>query len=76
MTDAAYIGRLCLALQVGLDRLVLLVELGQVRNKVLNNVGMRKRVNPRFFCSVGRDTACINMSKLAFQRKGSDKEWD
>jgi len=38
------VGRRRLALKIWLDRLVLLVELGKIRNQILHDVGMRKRV--------------------------------
>jgi hypothetical protein len=38
--DDTYVLRLVISLQVWLDRLVLLVELGQVWYQILNNVGM------------------------------------
>lgn len=44
-------------MEVGLDRLVLLVEEGQIGNEILDNVGVRQRVDARFLGGVGRDTA-------------------
>ena len=53
------------ALEVGLDRLVLLVELGQIRDKVLDDVGVRKRVDARLLLLISGDTACPFMLVLA-----------
>lgn len=46
-----------IALEVRLDRLVLLVELGQIRDKVLDDVGVRKRVDARLLLLISGDTA-------------------
>ena len=46
------------ALEVRLDRLVLLVELGQIRDKVLDDVGVRERVDARLLLLISGDTAC------------------
>ncbi len=40
-----YVGRGGIALKVGLDGLVLLVEVRQVRDEVLDDVGVRERVD-------------------------------
>lgn len=45
------------ALQVRLDRLVLLVEVGQIGDQVLDDVGVRKRVDARLLGGIGGDTA-------------------
>jgi hypothetical protein len=50
-------------LQVGLDGFVLLVELGQVGDDVLDDVGVGERVDFAFCLGVGGDTAWM---KLAF----------
>jgi hypothetical protein len=47
-----YIWRRSVALQVRLDRTVLLVEERHVRHKVLDNVHVGKRVDARFLGSV------------------------
>lgn len=52
-----YIFRLGIALQVRLDGLVLLVELGQIRNEILDNVGVWQRVDARRLRTFGRNTA-------------------
>lgn len=54
----AYIFRFCVPLEVWLDGLILLVELGQIRNEVLHYVGVWKRIHSRLLCGVSRDTAC------------------
>jgi len=46
------------ALQVGLDGLVLLVELGEVGHEVLDDVGVREGVDARLGLGVGGDAAC------------------
>lgn len=45
------------ALEVWLDGLVLLVEVGEIRYDVLDNVCVRERVDLRLFGGVGRDAA-------------------
>jgi len=52
------------ALEVRLDRLVLLVELGQIGHKVLDNVGVRKRVNARLLLLLSGNAAypCLSVS--------------
>lgn len=57
----AYILGLGVTLQVRLDGLVLLVEIRQVGNQVLDDVGVRQRVDARLLPRVGRDTACVSM---------------
>ena len=52
-----YVLRNGVALEVGLDGLVLLVELGQIRDKVLDDVGVRKRVDARLLLLISGDTA-------------------
>ena len=46
------------ALQEGLDGLVLLVELGKVGNEILDDVGVREGVDAGLGLGVGGDTAC------------------
>lgn len=41
----AYIWWWGITLEVGLDRLVLFVEVGQIWNEILDNIGVRKRVD-------------------------------
>jgi len=48
------------ALEVRFDRFVLLVELGEVWDEVLDNVGVRKRVDAGFLRRVGGDAALIS----------------
>ena len=54
----AYIFRLGLALQVWLNRLVLLVELREVWYEILDDVGMWERINPGFVCCICRNSTC------------------
>ena len=54
------------ALEVGLDRLVLLVELGQVGHKILDDVGVRERVDARLLLSLSGNAACHDMLARAF----------
>jgi hypothetical protein len=49
-----------LALQVRLDRLVLLVEVRQIRDEVLDDVGVRKRVELDIRRALGRNPAYID----------------
>lgn len=46
-----------ITLKIRLDRVILLVEVGQIGHKVLDHVGMRKWVNATFMGGVGRDAA-------------------
>jgi len=57
----AYICWRRVALQVWLDGLVLLVELCQVRNQVLDNIGVRQRVDTRLLLLISRDAACRSL---------------
>ncbi len=53
-----YIFGLGLALEVGLDGFVLLVELRQIWDEIFDNVGVRQGVDPCFVGGVWRDAAC------------------
>lgn len=53
-----YILRYGIALKVRLDGLVLLVELGQVGHKILDNVCVRKRVDARLLLGLSGNAAC------------------
>ena len=57
-TEKTYIFRLGFSLKVGFDGFVLLVELGQIRYKVFDDVGMRKGVDAGFLFGVGWNAAC------------------
>lgn len=57
--NKTYVFGLGISLQIGLDGLVLLIKLSQVRNQILDDVGVRQRINARFFGGVGRNTACL-----------------
>ena len=52
-----YISGRGITLEVGLNRLILLIEEGQIGNEILDDVGVRQRVDARFLGGVGRDTA-------------------
>lgn len=52
-----HIGSRGITLEVGLDRLVLLVEEGQIGHEILDDVGVRQRIDARLLGGVGRDTA-------------------
>lgn len=54
------------ALEIWLNGLVLLVEVGQIGNKVLDDVGVRQRVDARFGLGISGDTACT--ARLALGR--------
>jgi len=51
-------------LQIGLDRFILLIELGEIGNDVFDDVGVGERVDLGFLLGVGWDSAqarqCIN----------------
>ena len=49
----------CCALEIWLDGLVLLVEVGEIRYDVLDDVCVGERVDLGLFGSVGRDAAWI-----------------
>lgn len=53
-----YILSRSVALQVRLDRLVLLVEVGQVRDQVLDHVHVWQWVDARLLSGFGRNAAC------------------
>lgn len=52
-----YIRSGSVTLKIRLDRLVLLVEMGQVGNEILDDVGVRQRVQLDIAGAFGRDTA-------------------
>ena len=53
-----YVRRRGVALEVGLDRAVLLVEERHIRDKVLDDVHVREGVDAGLLASLGGDTAC------------------
>lgn len=59
------------ALEVWLDGLVLLVEVGEIRYDVLDDVCVGERVDLRLFSGVGRDAAwiCQYMSKRLYSSR-------
>lgn len=56
-----------ITLQVRLDGLVLLVEEGQIRDEILDDVGVRQWVDARLGVGLGGDTAWSRVSKWLFQ---------
>lgn len=54
---STYIRGRSVALQIGLDRLVLLVEVGQVRDEILDDVGVRQRVELDFGSALSGNSA-------------------
>lgn len=60
----SYIRCGCISLQVGLDRLVLLVKVRQVWHEILDHVGVRQRVDLGLFALVGRNPAYPGMLVL------------
>jgi hypothetical protein len=56
-----YVFGCSVALEVRLDGLVLLVELGQVGYEVLDDVGVRKRVDARLLLLLSGNAACPYM---------------
>jgi hypothetical protein len=65
-SSVTYVLRCGVALEVGLDGLVLLVELGQVGHKVLDDVGVRERVDARFLLGFSRNAACQDILARVF----------
>jgi hypothetical protein len=61
-----YVLRCGVALEVGLDGLVLLVELGQVGHEVLDDVGVREGVDARLLLGLSGNAACRNMLARVF----------
>lgn len=55
---ATYIWRRCGSLKIRLDRPVLLVEEGHIRNQIFDDVCVRKRIDARFFAGFSRYAAC------------------
>lgn len=58
----AAVGRRRVALQVRLDRAVLLVKLRQVGHQVLDDVRVRERVDAGLLRGLGGDAACVATS--------------
>lgn len=56
MEEEAYVFRFGLALQVGFDGFVLLVELREVGHEILDDVGVWEGINPGFVLGIGWDT--------------------
>lgn len=48
------------ALEIWLDGLVLLVEVGHIRDKILDDIGVRQRVDARLGLGFGGNAACTN----------------
>ena len=61
-----YVFRHGVALEVGLDGLVLLVELGQVGHEVLDDVGVRERVDARLLLGLSGNAACRDVLARVF----------
>lgn len=57
--ESADILGFCLALEEGFDGFVLFVELGQVGDKIFDDVGVRKGVDAGFMLGICWDTACF-----------------
>lgn len=60
-----YIWRWCVALEVGLDGAVLLVEERHVGHQVLDDVHVREGVDAGLLASLGGDTACSALVRVA-----------
>ena len=58
------VGRWSILLEVGLDGFILLVELGQVGDDVLDDVGVGQRVDFAFCLGVGWDTAWMRQFSI------------
>lgn len=63
-THRTYIWWWSVALEVWLDRLVLLVELGKIWDEVLDDVGVWERVDARLMLAVRGNAACSVLSAL------------
>lgn len=62
----------CCALEVWLDGLVLLVEVGEIRYDVLDDICVGERIDLGFLGGVGRDAAWISrqcMSKRLYSSR-------
>lgn len=66
--EEAYVGCGGVALEIGLDGLVLLVELGQVGDEVLDDVGVGEGVDARLLCGLGGDAACLSRQQSLLAR--------
>jgi hypothetical protein len=64
--DLAYIFGLGLSLQIRFDRLILLVELGQIRDEIFDDVGVREWIHSRFLCGISGDPAYIHNASVTF----------
>jgi len=64
--NITYVLRYSVALEVGLDGLVLLVELGQVGHEVLDDVGVRERVDARLLLGLSGNAACRDVLARVF----------
>lgn len=58
------VGAFGFALQIGLDGLVLFVELGEVGDEVFDDVGVGEGVDAGFLGCLGGDAACGGMLEL------------
>lgn len=57
-TNSTYIRSRSVALQIRLDRLVLLVEVGQIGDEVLDDVGVRQWIQLDVARALGGNSAC------------------
>ena len=58
--NATYVLGGGVALEIWLNGLVLLVEVGEIGNKILDDVGVRQRVDAGFALGIGGDTAWMD----------------
>lgn len=58
-------------MKVGLDALVLLIEMCQIRDKVLDDIGVRKRVDLDVGSSLSRNSAQASKSVLSVDIHGA-----
>lgn len=54
------------ALEIWLDGLVLLVEVGHIRDKILDDVGVRQRVDARLGLGIGGNAAYTDKGLVSF----------
>jgi hypothetical protein len=72
--EIAYVRRGGVPLQVRLDGLVLLVEVRQVGDEVLDDVGVRQRVDLGLCGVLGGNAACAGGFVSSARRNGGDAE--
>lgn len=76
LADFAAVRGGCGPLQVGFDGFVLLVELGEVRDEVFDDVGVGEGVDARFVLGVCGDTTCTRLwSAFVLELRGNESTY-